>query len=176
MHFSDTFNIVPINNSLLYVEPVYQVLLNESEIPVLKKVIVASGNTVAIGDNLEAAIGNLFNDDYAVDLEIINQDDINALIDSVIKANNNLKESVNSNNFEMMGKDITSLQTVINQLETARANELKKQAEEEEERQKELEKINTAIDNDVNTIIDNNIENNDIDKNVVLNSVTNTSN
>lgn len=168
--------IVPINNSLLYVEPVYQVLLNESEIPVLKKVIVASGNTVAIGDNLEAAIGNLFNDDYAVDLEIINQDDINALIDSVIKANNNLKESVNSNNFEMMGKDITSLQTVINQLETARANELKKQAEEEEERQKELEKINTAIDNDVNTIIDNNIENNDIDKNVVLNSVTNTSN
>ena len=109
-------------------------------------------------------------------MEIINQEDINALIDSVIKANNNLKESVNSNNFEMMGKDITSLQTVINQLETARANELKKQAEEEEERQKELEKINTAIDNDVNTIIDNNIENNDIDKNVVLNSVTNTSN
>lgn len=34
--------IVPINNTLLYVEPVYQVRLNESEIPVLKKVIVAS--------------------------------------------------------------------------------------------------------------------------------------
>ncbi len=34
--------IVPINNTLLYVQPVYQVRLNESEIPVLKKIIVAS--------------------------------------------------------------------------------------------------------------------------------------
>ena len=34
--------IVPIENTLLYVEPVYQVRLNESEIPILKKIIVAS--------------------------------------------------------------------------------------------------------------------------------------
>ena len=34
--------IVPINHTLLYVQPVYQVRLNESEIPVLKKIIVAS--------------------------------------------------------------------------------------------------------------------------------------
>ena len=122
--------IVPINNSLLYVEPVYQVLLNESEIPVLKKVIVASGNTVAIGNNLKEALVNLFNDDYAVDLEIVNSDDIDALVDSVIKANNNLKESLNANDFEMVGKDITSLQTVINQLETARKAELEKIEEE----------------------------------------------
>ena len=91
--------IVPINNSLLYVEPVYQVMLNESEIPVLKKVIVASGNTVAIGDTLEEGLENLFSDSYSVDLDIVNTDDINALIDSVIKANNNLNESLNSNNF-----------------------------------------------------------------------------
>ena len=55
--------IVPINNSLLYVEPVYQEMLNgKSEIPILKKVIVASGNTVAIGDNLKSAIDNLFSE------------------------------------------------------------------------------------------------------------------
>lgn len=168
--------IVPINNSLLYVEPVYQVLLNESEIPVLKKVIVASGNTVAIGDSLEDAIGNLFNDDIAVDLEIINQEDINALVDSVIKANNNLKESLNSNNFEMIGKDITSLQTVINQLETARTNELKKQAEEEAEKQKELEKTNTVLEENGNTILNNNVDTNITVNNVVLNNVTNISN
>lgn len=122
--------IVPINNSLLYVEPVYQVMLNESEIPVLKKVIVASGNTVAIGDTLELGLENLFSDAYSVDLNIINADDINALIDSVIKANSNLNESLNANNFEMIGKDITSLQNIINQLENARKLELEKQAEE----------------------------------------------
>ena len=63
--------IVPVNKSLLYIEPVYQVMLNESEIPVLKKVIVASGNTVAIGDTLEAALVNLFSDANSVDLEFI---------------------------------------------------------------------------------------------------------
>lgn len=122
--------IVPINKSLLYVEPVYQVMLNESEIPVLRKVIVASGNTVAIGDTLDAALTNLFNDAYAVDLEFVNTEDINALIDSVIKANNNLKSSIDSKDLEMVGKDVTSLQAIINQLETARKNELEKEAEE----------------------------------------------
>ena len=143
--------IVPINNSLLYIEPVYQVLLNESEIPVLKKVIVASGNTVAIGDNLKSAIVNLFNDDYAVDINIVDPEDINALIDSVIKANNNLKESLNSNNFEMIGKDITSLQTIINQLEAARINEL----EEEEKKKKDEENIIDSLFKNENSVTDN---------------------
>ena len=40
--------VIPINNTLLYVEPIYQVMLNESQVPILKKVIVASGNKVAI--------------------------------------------------------------------------------------------------------------------------------
>ena len=44
--------VVPIENTLLYVEPIYQTMLNESEVPLLKKVVVASGNKVAIGDNL----------------------------------------------------------------------------------------------------------------------------
>ena len=35
---------VPINNTILYVEPIYQTMLNESEVPVLKKVVVPSGN------------------------------------------------------------------------------------------------------------------------------------
>ncbi len=148
--------IVPINNSLLYVEPVYQVMLNESEIPVLKKVIVASGNTVSIGDDLESAISNLFDDDYSVDLEIIDTEDIEALIDSVIKANNNLTESLTANNFEMIGKDITSLQAIINQLQAARQNEL----EEQEKLNKELREQNTSnTTNETNTINENIISN-----------------
>ena len=121
--------IVPINKSLLYVEPVYQVMLNESEIPVLRKVIVASGNTVAIGDTLDSALKNLFNEAYAVDLEFVNVEDITALVDSVIKANNNLKESLNANDFELIGKDITNLQAIVNQLENARKIEIEKENE-----------------------------------------------
>ena len=125
--------IVPINNTLLYVEPIYQVMLNETEIPVLKKVIVASGNTVAIGNNLEEALANLFND-YAVDLEFVDLENIDELIDSVIKANNNLTESLNSNNFEMIGKDITNLQNLVNKLKNAREKQLEEEKINDEEK------------------------------------------
>lgn len=154
--------IVPIDNTLIYIEPIYQVMLNDdSQIPVLKKVIVASGNIVAIGDNLSEAISNLVSGDNSVDLEFINIEDIDALVDSVIKANNNLKESLNSNDFEMIGKDISSLQVVINQLETARSNELEKEKEEK----KLLEKEN---------IIDENVsKNEDADLNFSNNIVEN---
>lgn len=152
--------IVPINNSLLYIEPVYQVMLNESEIPVLKKVIVASGNTVAIGDTLEAGLENLFSESYSVDLNIINSDDITGLIDSVIKANNNLNESIKSNNFEMIGKDISSLQNIINQLEAARKLEIEKQAEEAARNSKleennQEENIVSNVEDMLNTIVNN---------------------
>ena len=108
--------IVPIDNTLLYVEPVYQVRLNESEIPVLKKVIVASGNKLAIGNNLNDAISNLFTD-YAVDLEIVDMQDINSVIDAIIKSNGNLEESLTSNDFEMIGKDLSELENLIKRLE-----------------------------------------------------------
>lgn len=140
--------IVPINKSLLYVEPVYQVMLNESEIPVLRKVIVASGNTVAIGDTLDSALKNLFNDAYAVDLEFVNVEDITALVDSVIKANNNLKESLNANNFELIGKDITNLQAIVNQLENARKIEIEK--ENEKNQLNNVSNTNSVAENIVN--------------------------
>ena len=154
--------IIPINNSLLYVEPVYQVMLNESEIPALKKVIVASGNTVAIGDNLQIALTNLFSGTNSVDLDIIDTEDIGAIIDSVIKANQNLNESLNVNDFEMIGKDITRLQNLIKQLENARKAEIERQIEEanEELESDVVEEIEETANtsnpiNTTNSVLDN---------------------
>ena len=141
--------IIPINNTLLYVEPVYQVMLNdEDEIPVLKKVIVASGSTVAIGDNIEEALTNLFTD-YAVDINVVDMEDMSAIIDSVIKAESNLQESKESGDFEMIGKDLSKLENLIKQLKTAREKEISQ---------------NKKINNTTNTT------------NVVTNSIFNSSN
>ena len=124
--------IVPINNTLLYVEPIYQTMLNESEVPILKKVVVASGNKVAIGDNLEGALENLLSK-YAVDIEVENTEDIEGLIEAIIKANKNLTESNNNNDWEMIGKDVKKLQELITSLETLK--------EEEDKKKEELDKI-----------------------------------
>ena len=120
--------IVPLDNTLLYVEPVYQQYINEEDAtPTLKKVIVASGSKLAIGDNLNEALRNLVSQ-YAVNIEVENTDSIEDLVDAVIKANNNLKTSTSNSNYEMIGKDIQRLQDLINQLENV-VEEEKEEAE-----------------------------------------------
>ena len=116
---------VPINNTILYVEPIYQTMLNESEVPVLKKVVVASGNKVAIGDNLTKALENLLSK-YAVDIEVENTDDVEGLIEAIIKANKNLTQSNENNDWELMGKDIKKVQELIDSLEKVKEKEDKK--------------------------------------------------
>lgn len=125
--------VVPIDNTLLYIEPIYQTMLNETKVPVLKRVVVASGNKVAIGDNLQKALENLLSK-YAVDIEVENTEDVQGLIEAIIKANHNLTESNSNNDWEMMGKDIKKLQTLIDSLETVK--------EQEDKKQEELEKAN----------------------------------
>ena len=109
--------MVPLDNTILYVEPIYIQYLNENDsLPTLKKVIVASGNKVAIGDNLKQALTKLFSQN-AVNIQIENTDTIEDLINTIIKANNNLTKSNDSNNWEMMGKDVQKLQELIEKLE-----------------------------------------------------------
>ena len=108
--------IVPINNTLLYVEPIYQTIVNESNVPSLKKVIVASGTKMAIGNNLQEALASLLSQN-ALNIEINRSDDIEGLIQSIIQSNKNLSESTKNNNWEMVGTDLNELQTLINSLE-----------------------------------------------------------
>lgn len=140
--------IVPIQNTFLYIEPIYQTMINESDVPVLKKIIVASGNKVAIGNNINEAIKNLLSQ-YAVDIEIENTDDLQGLIDAIIKANNNLTESNKNNDWEMMGSDIKKLQDLVNSLE--------KLQEEEKKNKKNSNTTNSTDANEINSVIDENI-------------------
>lgn len=108
--------IVPIENTLLYIEPIYQTMINESDVPSLKKVIVASGTKMAIGDNITEALENLLSQ-YALNIQIDRTEDIDGMIQSIIQANKNLKESSDSKNWEIMGRDIQELQDLIDILE-----------------------------------------------------------
>ena len=156
--------IVPINNTLLYVEPVYQTMLNESDVPLLKKVIVASGNKVAIGDTLVEAIQNLLSR-YAGNIEVEETEDMEGLVEAIIRANQNLTQSNDNNDWEMMGSDLARLQELINQLEQVK--------EEEEQKQKEDNTTNNQTDNQANTIDENQTESSENESNVVNNTVVN---
>ena len=144
--------VIPLENTILYVEPIYQTKLNESKIPLLKKVVVSSGNKIAIGDNLEMALQNLLST-YAVDIEVENTDDIEGLIEEIIKANNNLTDSNKNGNWELMGQDIKKLQELINSLEIMK----QEQDEQQENNNIDSNTVNEAILNETN-IVNNTVE------------------
>ena len=148
---------IPVNNTVLYVESIYQTMLNEeSKIPMLKKVVAASGNKLAIGDNLEIALRNLLSTE-ASNIEIENTDDVDGLIDSIIKTNKNLKKSTENDDWELIGSDVKKLQGLIDNLE--------------KEKQKEDKQNNTINE----TTDDSNVLENDVVNNEISNSAeTNT--
>ena len=177
--------VVPIENKLLYVEAIYQQYINEeSSLPTLKKIVVASGNKVAIGDNLKSALANLVSQN-AIGIEIQNTDDIEGLIELIIKANKNLEQSTSNGDWEMVGKDMERLQKLINQLEKVYEEEQKKSnnqndkgSEKEsvrdsikklpQELQEEIEKLNEEPQNVTENKEDSNanVDNTDENKNV----------
>jgi len=130
--------IVPLNETLLYVEPIYQQYINEvNSVPTLKKVIVASGNKLAIGETLKEALENLVSQ-YAVDIQVENTDNIEDLIKAIIKANNNLNESKENGDLEMIGKDVKRLQELIEKMD--------KLIDEEEKKRDKNDNYNNNID------------------------------
>lgn len=138
---------VPINNKLLYIEALYQQYINEeNSLPVLKKIVVASGSKVAIGDNLQEALTNLVSNE-AINIEIQDTNEIDGLIELIIKANENLEQSTANGDWEMVGKDMEKLSNLINKLEVVYTEEKAKK-----------NKMNTTT---TNTEKSNVVENND---------------
>ena len=60
VQFGETL-IIPIKNSLLYVEPMYLRAKGEKSIPEMKKVIVSYGDKIILADNIESALQQIFN-------------------------------------------------------------------------------------------------------------------
>lgn len=148
--------IVPIDNTLLYIEPIYGQYINEENaLPTLKKIVVASGNKVAIGNNLKEALTNLVSQ-YAVDIEVENTDSVEDLVTAIIKANKNLQTSTDNSDWEMMGKDMKKLQELITKLEVVQ--------------KEEKEKANELANQMKNTVDDNSINSNVINNNSIKNN------
>jgi len=58
--FGDTI-IVPINNSLLYIEPMYLRASGKSSIPEVKRIIVSYSDKMILADSVDSALEQLFN-------------------------------------------------------------------------------------------------------------------
>ena len=139
---------IPVDDTIVYVEAIYQDIINESnQKPTLKKVIIASGNKIAIGDTAEEARNNFVS--KAIDIDIINTDDKDALINEIIKTKNNVKNSSRNNDWKLYGEDMEKLTKLLDQLEsTVKKEEENKIAENAVKASQEANQTaNNAVEN-----------------------------
>lgn len=85
--------VVPIEKSLLYVEPIYLQADNENSLPEVKRVIVAYKNKIVMEETLDEALTKIFG-------QIDREEDENGVIDNVDIniSDGNLKEIINKAN------------------------------------------------------------------------------
>ena len=114
--------VVPVGNTLIYVEPIYLAAMNESQIPAIKKIVVSNGTYIAIGNTFEEALNKLVNKD-AITITVDNTETIDGIIDTIIQTNKNMKEAAANSNWETYGTYMQKMDDLINQLENMKAKQ-----------------------------------------------------
>lgn len=118
--------VIPINNSIMYVEPVYLEASNQA-IPEMKRVIVAYGNKIAYESTLEDALADLFGENEnggqsqsASASSGKNNSGKSNTKELIQKANEAYENAVNaqkSGNWKKYGDYLDELEKYLNQLE-----------------------------------------------------------
>lgn len=123
--------VVPVKNSIIYIEPLYMTSNNESTLPELKKVIAAYDEKIVMRDNLSEALYALFGENPPENLEentevlpqtgtqtsdsgtVIYEDAVKAVIDSF----SNVKKASQEGNWENFGIYMSQLEGAVGELE-----------------------------------------------------------
>ncbi len=109
---------LPINNSLLYVEPIY-LQASASRFPQLKKVVLATQTKLVWGNTFDDALNSLFSGatpaipNEGSDTNVQNE---KQLISSAYDHLQNYKKYVSEGKFDLAGKELNALQDVLDKL------------------------------------------------------------
>ncbi len=111
--------VVPIEDSLLYVEPIYLKSDTESNFPEMKMVVVSFGDTIIMEPTLNQAIERLFGV-YTEPEEPVEHEYDNTNINDLIKQANNLfikaTEAQQRGDWASYGENLKDLENILNQL------------------------------------------------------------
>ncbi|WHH59419.1 UPF0182 family protein [Petroclostridium sp. X23] len=122
--------VIPVNNSLLYVEPIYITASNESSLPEVKRIVVAYGEKIVMEPTLDRALEVLFGEDGqgppdtrpdTGDTGI--DDNIKQVIERALNAFRDMKDYTQKNDWENFGRKLKQLDDIMDILQQ-RKNEL----------------------------------------------------
>jgi len=112
--------VIPIEQSLIYVEPIY-LEAEQSQLPELKKVIVAFGNFIVMEDNLEDALVSIFlregeRRQEAAAREPAIVETLNDLISQALNHYNRAQELLREGDWNGYGTELQKLKEVLERL------------------------------------------------------------
>jgi uncharacterized protein len=120
--YGDT-TILPIKNSLLYVEPVYLRASGVNSIPEMKRVIVGYGNKIVMAENINSALAQLFAIPNAQNPEVVTpivpSGGITASSEKIKEANDLYQKAVEAQkagDWAKYGENIKKLGELLNSL------------------------------------------------------------
>lgn len=109
--------VLPLGNTLLYVEPIYIEAVNEDAVPQLTKVAVACNNNLAIANTLDEALKQLLNrDNGTIVIEVDDEVTLLETIDNMVSTYTQLKQASQAGDWQEFGKQMNKLEEDINVL------------------------------------------------------------
>jgi len=113
--------VIPIKNSLLYIEPVYVTSKNSAALPEIKRIIVAYGEKVAMEPTLREALSVLFGmKEPTVSQKQPEEVTDDMLINEIITKYNELEKHGSDANYKSFGDSLDELGKTIKELEKRR--------------------------------------------------------
>ena len=117
--------VIPIKNSILYVEPIYLTTNNENSLPEVVRIVVAYKDKIVMAKTLDEGLSQLFGTDFRTegtantpsgdsDSTIMTYDEA---ISQIKSAYQNAKTSAQSGNWADYGRYLEQLEQAINQLD-----------------------------------------------------------
>lgn len=107
--------VIPIEDSILYVEPVYITAESGTSLPEMKRVIVAYADRIVMEPTLQEALTVLFGTEQPVVTDT--GENIQDIVDRTIKAFQDMKDSSQRSDWENFGKYLKRLDDMMNLLE-----------------------------------------------------------
>ncbi len=107
--------VIPIENSIIYVEPLYITSGASSSIPQVKRIIVAYGDKVVMESTLDEAFLKLFGEELnpSGDTEELVYQEGNPDIDKIRSLFNDVKKSMENGDWINFGKNMDSLEEAL---------------------------------------------------------------
>ncbi len=111
--------VVPINNSVIYAEPIYISSANQTTLPELKQVIAAYGEKIVMKDTLGEAIYALFDEKAPTgkDVGVFDEANYREAARKVIENFKQMKENASNGSWDGFGGSLEALEAAVGELE-----------------------------------------------------------